>query len=65
LRQDALSTCIQALQLFERMEQQRFLAALSEVAAVGQACMQIKEPGTSRSLKSLPGSWSDRAPWPA
>jgi hypothetical protein len=47
------------------MEQQRFLAALSEVAAVGQACMQIKEPGTSRSLKSLPGSWSDRAPWPA
>jgi len=43
------------------MEQQRFIAVLSEVAAVGQGGLQISEPGTSRSLKSLPGSWSDLA----
>lgn len=43
------------------MEQQRFLAVLSEVAAVGQGGMQIKEPSISRSFKSLPGSWSDLA----
>lgn len=35
LRQDAVSYCLQALQLFVRMDQQRFLAVLSEVAAVG------------------------------
>jgi hypothetical protein len=28
------------------------------VAAVGQGGLQINEPGTSRSLKTLPGSWS-------
>jgi hypothetical protein len=49
LRQDALSYCFQALQLFEEMEQQRFMAVLSEVAAVGQSGLQINEPGTSRS----------------
>ncbi|MCT0249053.1 hypothetical protein [Synechococcus sp. CS-205] len=61
LRQDAVSYCLQVLQLFEGMDQQRFIAVLSEVAAVGQGGLQINEPGTSRSLKSLPGSWSDLA----
>jgi tetratricopeptide (TPR) repeat protein len=61
LRQDAVSYCLQALQLFEGMDQQRFMAVLSEVAAMGQGGLQINEPGTSRSLKTLPGSWSDLA----
>ncbi len=61
LRQDAVSYCLQALQLFEGMDQQRFIAVLSEVAAVGQGGLQINEPGTSRSLKTLPGTWSDLA----
>ena len=61
LRQDAVSYCLQALQLFEGMDQQRFIAVLSEVAAVGQGGLQINEPGTSRSLKNLPGNWSDLA----
>ncbi|MCS5705002.1 hypothetical protein NZK27_02240 [Synechococcus sp. FGCU-3] len=61
LRHDAVSYCLQALQLFEGMDQQRFIAVLSEVAAVGQGGLQINEPGTSRSLKNLPGSWSDLA----
>jgi tetratricopeptide (TPR) repeat protein len=61
LRQDAVSYCLQALQLFEGMDQQRFMAVLSEVAAVGQGGLQINEPGTSRTLKNLPGSWSDLA----
>jgi tetratricopeptide (TPR) repeat protein len=61
LRQDAVSYCLQALQLFEGMDQQRFLAVLSEVAAVGQGGLQINETGTSRTLKTLPGSWSDLA----
>lgn len=57
----AVSDCLQALQLFEGMEQQRFMAVLSEVAAVSQGGLQINEPGTSRSLKTLPGRWSDLA----
>ena len=61
LRQDAVSYCLQALQLFEAMEQPRFMAVLSEVAAVGQGGLQINEPGTSRTLKNLPGTWSDLA----
>lgn len=61
LRQDAVSYCFQALQLFEGMDQQRFMAVISEVAAVGQAGLQINEPSTSRSLKTLPGTWSDLA----
>jgi tetratricopeptide (TPR) repeat protein len=61
LRQDAVSYFLQALQLFEGMDQQRFMAVLSEVAAMGQGGLQINEPGTSRSLKTLPGSWSDLA----
>jgi len=36
-------------------------SVLSEVAAVGQGGLQIIEPGTSRSLKTLLGSWSDMA----
>lgn len=56
-----MSYCLQALQLFEGMEQQRFMGVLSEVAAVGQGGLQINEPGTSRSLKTLPGTWSDLA----
>jgi len=31
------------------------------VAAVGLGGLQINEPGTGRSLKNLPGSWSDLA----
>ncbi len=61
LRQDAVSYCLQALQLFEGMDQQRFIAVLSEVAAVGQGGLQINEPGTARRLKNLPGNWSDLA----
>jgi hypothetical protein len=61
VRQDAVSYCLQALQLFEGMEQRRFMAMLSEVAAMGQGGLQINEPGTARSLKTLPGSWSDLA----
>ena len=57
----AVSYCLEALQLFEGMDQQRFMAVFSEVAAVGQSGLQINEPGTSRSLKTLPGSWSDLA----
>jgi len=56
-----VSYCLQALQLFAGMDQQRFLAVLSEVAAVGQGGLQINEVGTSRTLKTLPGSWSDLA----
>jgi hypothetical protein len=41
------------------MDQQRFIAVLSEVDAVGQGGVQINQPGTDRSLKNLPGSWSD------
>jgi hypothetical protein len=44
------------------MEQQRFIAVLSQLAAVGQVGLQINEPGTARSLKNLPGSWNDLAP---
>ena len=61
LRQDAVSYCLQALQLFEGMDQQRFIAVLSEVAAVGQGGLQINEPGTARTLKNLPGTWGDLA----
>ena len=43
---------------FEGMDQQRFLAVLSEVGAVSQCGLQINEPGTSSGLKILPGSWS-------
>lgn len=51
----ALSARLQALKLFEAIDQQRFMALLSEVAAVGQGGLQINEPGTSRSIKTLPG----------
>jgi hypothetical protein len=43
------------------VEQHRYIAVLREVAAVGQGGLQINEPGTSRILKTLPGSWSDLA----
>jgi hypothetical protein len=61
LRHDGVSTCLQALQLFEGMDHQCFIAVLSEVAAVGQGGLQINAPGTARSFKNLPGSWSDLA----
>jgi hypothetical protein len=38
--------------------EQRFNALLGEIAAVGQGGQQINEPGTARSLKNLPCSWS-------
>jgi hypothetical protein len=43
------------------LDQQRFIAVLSEVAAVGRGGLQINEPGTYRSLKNLPGTWSNPA----
>ena len=52
---------VQALQLIEGVDQQRFIAVLSEVGAVGQGGLQIHEPGTARTLKNLPGSWGDLA----
>lgn len=54
-----MSTCLQALQLFEGMEQQRFMAVCQRDSRQGQGGLQINEPGTSRSRKTLPGSWSD------
>ena len=39
------------LQLFEWMEQQRFMGVLIEVAAVGQGGLQINKPSPSRSLR--------------
>lgn len=56
-----MSYRLQALQLFAEMDQQRFMAVFSEVAAVGQGGLQINEHGTSRNLKSLLGSWSNLA----
>jgi hypothetical protein len=61
LRQVAVSYCLQALQLFEGMDQQRFIAVVSEVAALGQGGLEINEPSTSRTLQNLPGTWSDMA----
>ncbi len=61
LRQDAVSHCLQAPQLFEGMDLQRFIAELTEVAVVSQGGLQINEPGTAHSFKNLPGSWSDLA----
>lgn len=52
-----MSYRLQVLELFEGMDQQRCMAVLSEVRAVGQSGQQINEPGTSHSLKTLPGSW--------
>ncbi len=43
------------------MDKQRFIAVLSEAAPVGQGGLQITEPGTARTLKNLPGIWSDLA----
>lgn len=43
------------------MTQQRFIAVLSELPAMGQSGLQINESGTCPSLKSLPGNWSDLA----
>ncbi|MCT0213651.1 tetratricopeptide repeat protein [Synechococcus sp. CS-1326] len=61
LRQDAVTYCLDALRRFQAMDQAEFMAVISEVAAVGQSGLQINEPGTNRTLKTLPGSWSDLA----
>ena len=61
LRQDAVTYCLDALRRFQAMDQATFMAVISEVAAVGQSGLQINEPDTSRSLKTLPGTWSDLA----
>jgi len=50
LRQDGVSYCLLALQLFEGLDQQHFMAVLSEVVAVGQGGLQINEPDISRTL---------------
>lgn len=49
------------LLLFKEMDQQRFIAVLSEVAAVGQGGLQIHEACSTCNLKNLPGSWRDLA----
>ena len=41
------------------MTQQRFMAVLSVLPAMGQSGLQMNEPATSRILKTLPGCWSD------
>ena len=64
LRQDAVSYCLQALQLFEGMDQQRFIAVLSEVAAVGQGGLQIHEPGMPAASRTCPAAGAT-SPWPA
>jgi len=56
-----VSYSLQALQLVEGMNQKRFMAGHSELAAIGQDVLQANEPGTSRNLKTLPGSWTDLA----
>ena len=61
LRKDSVSYSFQALQLFEGVNQQSFMAGLSKPAAMGQGVLQTNKPGTSLSLKYLPGSWSDPA----
>ena len=43
------------------MDQQRFMAVLSEVAAFGQGGLQINEPGHFPQPRDSPGSWSDLA----
>lgn len=53
-----MSHCLQAQQMFEGMDQRRFIAVISELAAVGQGGLEINEPGTRRSLKNLPGNRS-------
>ena len=57
-----MSHCLQALQLFEWMDQMQFMAVLSEVGGMGQGGLQINVPSTSRTLKKLLGTWSDLAP---
>lgn len=39
----------------------RFIAVISEVAALGQGGLEISDPSSSRTIKNLPGSWSDLA----
>ncbi len=51
----------QAQQLFEGMGQQRFIAMLCEVAALGQSGLQINEPGNCFTLMTLPATWCDLA----
>ena len=41
MRQDVVSYCLQALQLFEGMDQQRFMAVLRELAGIGWRGLQI------------------------
>jgi hypothetical protein len=40
------------------LDQQHFMEVLSEVAAVAQGELQINKPGTCRSFKTFPGTWS-------
>ena len=48
-------------QLFEGMEQQRFMAVLIKVAAVGRVWLHITESGSTRKLQTFSGSRSDLA----
>lgn len=43
------------------MSQQRFMVVLGDMGAVSQGGLQINEPGTSRTLKTLPGGWNGLA----
>jgi hypothetical protein len=44
------------MDLREGMDQQRFIAVLSEVVGEGQGGLQNNEPGTARTLKNLPST---------
>lgn len=50
-----------AQQLLEGVNRQRFIAMLSEVAALGQSGLQINEPGNCFALMTLPATWCDLA----
>ncbi len=64
LRRDAVSYCHQALQLFDAMDQQRFIVVISEVAALGQGALSSTNrtaPACSRICRAPGVTW----PWPA
>ena len=51
MRQDAVSCCLQVLQLFEGMDLRRSIAVLRVVGATGQGGWEINETSTSPTLK--------------
>jgi hypothetical protein len=43
------------------MDQQRFIAVISGLAALGQGGLEYNEPSSASPFKSLPGVWSNLA----